>query len=122
MGNLILAGRDPDDVFAYNTAKLVRIRDRYLGLLHYLFQTLIFLYLLWNIYANQVRRRSVHPRHQMGFNLSDPPPELGGSLSRWLFCVNGMNCSALYRLQQPNGWHDAGAAGSFTTSGDRKPG
>eukprot|EP01111_Echinosteliopsis_oligospora_P016821 TRINITY_DN7116_c0_g1_i2.p1 TRINITY_DN7116_c0_g1~~TRINITY_DN7116_c0_g1_i2.p1 ORF type:complete len:418 (-),score=74.27 TRINITY_DN7116_c0_g1_i2:19-1272(-) len=37
---------DPDDVFAYSTFKLVLIRDRYLGFLHYIFQFCILLYIL----------------------------------------------------------------------------
>eukprot|EP01113_Clastostelium_recurvatum_P002431 TRINITY_DN11010_c0_g1_i1.p1 TRINITY_DN11010_c0_g1~~TRINITY_DN11010_c0_g1_i1.p1 ORF type:complete len:163 (+),score=32.14 TRINITY_DN11010_c0_g1_i1:93-581(+) len=36
---------DPDDVFAYNTIKLITIRDRYLGILHHLCQLIIFGYI-----------------------------------------------------------------------------
>ena len=37
---------DPDDVFAYSTLKIVKIRDRYLGLMHYTFMILIFTYIV----------------------------------------------------------------------------
>ncbi len=42
---------DPDDLFAYTTPKLVTIRDRKLGILHYTFQLLIFLYIVIVILA-----------------------------------------------------------------------
>jgi hypothetical protein len=36
---------DPDDLFAYETPKVVVIRDRYLGLTHYLLMFTIFIYI-----------------------------------------------------------------------------
>eukprot|EP00300_Choanocystis_sp_HF-7_P023946 c25338_g1_i1.p1 GENE.c25338_g1_i1~~c25338_g1_i1.p1 ORF type:complete len:417 (+),score=93.99 c25338_g1_i1:32-1252(+) len=40
---------DPDDVFAYDTIKVVRIRDRQLGLLHHFFQFGILLYIVFYV-------------------------------------------------------------------------
>jgi len=37
---------DPDDVFSYNTFKMVTIRDRILGLIHHLFQISILVYII----------------------------------------------------------------------------
>lgn len=37
---------EPDDVFSYSTLKMVTIRDRYLGLLHYLLQLAILIYIV----------------------------------------------------------------------------
>ncbi|KAK3264071.1 hypothetical protein CYMTET_27164 [Cymbomonas tetramitiformis] len=42
----ILCGADPDLVFAYSTVRIVRIRDRRLGLLHYFFMIGVFLYII----------------------------------------------------------------------------
>lgn len=41
-----LSQQDPDDWFAYSTIKLVSVRDRYLGILHYAFQIMIFVYII----------------------------------------------------------------------------
>jgi len=38
--------QDADELLAYSTLKLVRIRDRWLGLLHYTFQLAIFIYVV----------------------------------------------------------------------------
>jgi hypothetical protein len=45
---------DPDDVFAYSTIKLVNIRDRYLGLLHHVFQLAVVIYIIGVVIFYQV--------------------------------------------------------------------
>jgi hypothetical protein len=40
----ILGGGDPDDVFAYSTPKIVKIRDRRLGVINLFFKACIFIY------------------------------------------------------------------------------
>jgi len=46
---------DPDDLFAYSTIKLVTIRDRRLGILHYLFMLAIFVYII--VYTIIIQQR-----------------------------------------------------------------
>ena len=49
-----LRNTDPDDLFAYDTFKIVTIRDRRLGLIHYGLMTVIFAYIvLYNIVYEQ---------------------------------------------------------------------
>ena len=54
----LLRGSDPDDVFAYQTPKVVRVRDRYLGLMNLTFKLGILLYvaLFAILYGKQVVR------------------------------------------------------------------
>jgi hypothetical protein len=42
----ILGGGDPDDVFAYSTPKIVKIRDRRLGIINLFFKACIFFYVM----------------------------------------------------------------------------
>jgi len=44
--NTFWTKHDPDDVFAYDTIKFVKIRDRRLGILHYLFTLGILIYVI----------------------------------------------------------------------------
>ena len=47
-------GRDSDEVFAYSTPAVVRIKDRKLGLLKLLFQIIAFIWVvIWNIFAQK---------------------------------------------------------------------
>lgn len=46
---------DPDDVFAYQTIKLVSIRDRRLGIIHHLLQFGIFIYIV--VYTIVIQKR-----------------------------------------------------------------
>ena len=39
---------DLDDAFAYSTVKVVKIRDRYLGITNYCFMLIIFIYVVIN--------------------------------------------------------------------------
>ena len=41
-----IGGRDPDDIFGYYTLKMVKVRDRRLGLLKYFFYFVIFIYVV----------------------------------------------------------------------------
>ncbi|KAI8826811.1 uncharacterized protein EV422DRAFT_11674 [Fimicolochytrium jonesii] len=45
---------DPDVYLGYTTYKVVKVKDRYLGLLYYGSSTCIFAYILWNIFSQEL--------------------------------------------------------------------
>ncbi|ORX86671.1 hypothetical protein BCR32DRAFT_264826 [Anaeromyces robustus] len=55
MGNIIggIMSKDPDDLFSYNTPKVVKVRDRRLGIPYYCFMICIFCYICYTVIANQ---------------------------------------------------------------------
>eukprot|EP01110_Echinostelium_bisporum_P009751 TRINITY_DN34006_c0_g1_i1.p1 TRINITY_DN34006_c0_g1~~TRINITY_DN34006_c0_g1_i1.p1 ORF type:complete len:371 (-),score=117.97 TRINITY_DN34006_c0_g1_i1:14-1126(-) len=59
-----LSGMDLDEVFAYSTLKIVTIRDRRLGFLHYAFQIAIFAYII--IYTIIVQQRYLKTETPIG--------------------------------------------------------
>jgi len=53
----MICGKDCDDVFAYDTIKIVRVRDRHLGLMRLAAQLAIFLYII--IYVMILQKKFV---------------------------------------------------------------
>jgi len=55
MGNIIsgILQKDLDDLFSYNTPKVVKVRDRRLGIPYYTFMICIFCYICYTVIANQ---------------------------------------------------------------------
>eukprot|EP01116_Phalansterium_solitarium_P025566 TRINITY_DN983_c0_g1_i1.p1 TRINITY_DN983_c0_g1~~TRINITY_DN983_c0_g1_i1.p1 ORF type:complete len:461 (-),score=124.17 TRINITY_DN983_c0_g1_i1:342-1724(-) len=66
---------DPDQVFAYSTVKLVSIKDRYLGIFHYLAMFIIFLYIVfWVILYQKAYLKLEPPVGAVRLTLVDPSP------------------------------------------------
>lgn len=55
MGGIIstLKTKDYDDIFSYNTPKIVKVRDRRLGIPYYFFMIVIFVYIVYTVIVNQ---------------------------------------------------------------------
>lgn len=68
-----IKGVDPDNLFAYSTLKIVTIRDRRLGMLHYLLQLGIFIYIIvWTIIIQRRYLLSEIPFGSIRSTLQEP--------------------------------------------------
>lgn len=66
-------GVDWDDLFAYHTVRLARIRCWYLGLTHYTAMFAIFCYIfLYNILAKKAYLKDVVPSVSMRMSMRSP--------------------------------------------------
>eukprot|EP01113_Clastostelium_recurvatum_P004575 TRINITY_DN1201_c0_g1_i3.p1 TRINITY_DN1201_c0_g1~~TRINITY_DN1201_c0_g1_i3.p1 ORF type:complete len:407 (+),score=106.78 TRINITY_DN1201_c0_g1_i3:122-1342(+) len=83
---------DPDDVFSYNTIKIVTIRDRYLGVLHHGFQIGIFIYIVIYVIFIQLAFLDKQPAYG-AIRLALLSPSSGYSVSPY--------CSATPNLSFP---------------------
>lgn len=68
-----LFGVDTDELFAYSSPKVVRIKDRRLGILKYSFSILIFFYIVgYNIFWNLGWAKMTVPEGMVRFSLQSP--------------------------------------------------
>eukprot|EP01006_Ploeotia_vitrea_P028198 TRINITY_DN60921_c0_g1_i2.p1 TRINITY_DN60921_c0_g1~~TRINITY_DN60921_c0_g1_i2.p1 ORF type:complete len:427 (-),score=205.75 TRINITY_DN60921_c0_g1_i2:298-1578(-) len=90
MGSCIerVTGRDPDEVFAYNTIKVVRIKDRYLGMLRLFLLLVIFLYIVGYVLIYQQKYLEIEvPVGSVATSLKKPG-HLKIDVSQYPYCKN----------------------------------
>jgi hypothetical protein len=81
---------DPDDVLAYNTIKLVRIRDRRLGAIHHLLQLGIFLYIV--VYTIILQKRYLKTEPPTGaFRVTAQQPSVWPEASQLPYCLQNQS-------------------------------
>eukprot|EP00026_Physarum_polycephalum_P009908 Phypoly_transcript_10046.p1 GENE.Phypoly_transcript_10046~~Phypoly_transcript_10046.p1 ORF type:complete len:418 (+),score=39.71 Phypoly_transcript_10046:121-1254(+) len=77
---------DPDDVLAYNTIKLVKIRDRRLGCIHHLLQFAIFIYIV--VYTIILQKRYLRVEAPSGaFRATVQQPPVWPDASTLPYCT-----------------------------------
>jgi len=96
MGNAISAilHKDLDDLFSYNTPKVVKVRDRRLGIPYYTAMIAIFIYICYTVIANQ---RYLNTEEPGGGSIrttlevpnidkeDEPPYQMGSKSIQWLY-------------------------------------
>ena len=82
-------GRDSDEVFAYSTPAVVRIKDRKLGLLYHTFRLLAFIWVvIWNVFAQKGWAKVTIPRGSV--RMSPMQPKINDKGIKG--CSGGANC------------------------------
>jgi len=89
--------KDLDDLFSYNTPKIVRVRDRRLGIPYYLAMLCIFAYICYTVIAEQrylkteepgggsIRTTLEVPKDIDNNRPDNPPVQMGSKTIQWLY-------------------------------------
>ncbi|OUM69318.1 hypothetical protein PIROE2DRAFT_2822 [Piromyces sp. E2] len=95
MGNIISAimKKDLDDLFTYNTPKVVKVRDRRLGIPYYCFMAVIFIYICYTVISGQRYLSTEEPGggsirttlQSEDKDIDYPPVQMNGKTIQWIY-------------------------------------
>lgn len=102
---------DLDDLFGYETFKIVKVKDRRLGILHRLFQLAIFIYILFSILKSQLYLKKEPPvPGAVRITLQAPP-----TFTNPPYCTGGELPCVYWGADEIHFPNDAAGVAFFTT-------